>query len=145
MRQELTSLNATIQSDSTELKALSDCAKIVTGYYVYVLYDAQLFLVGAADTITTIDNTASSLEKELQTELSGNTNATVQSALADLVKQVGAAGSSADGVSAKVLAVTPAGYSSSVSVLQSAYASLLSARADLEQANSDLNTIREAL
>jgi hypothetical protein len=141
----LTSLNATIQSDSTELATLSDCAKIVTGYYVYVLYDPQLFLVGAADTITAIDGNAASFEKELQTELSGNTNPTVQSALADLSKQVAAAGSSASGVSAKVLSLTPSGYSSEVSVLQSAYASLLSARADLQQASADLTTIRTAL
>jgi hypothetical protein len=141
----LTSLDATIQADTTFSQAKTDCEKIVTDYRVYVVFGPQVHLVIAADKVGSLATKITTLASELQQKLGSNTNPTVQAALADLQKQVAAAQASVSGVSATVLAQTPSGYPGNKSVFTSALASVQSAIKDLKQARSDVETIRDAI
>jgi hypothetical protein len=141
----LTALDATIQADTTSSQAKADCEKIVTDYRVYVVFEPQVHLVIAADTVTSAATKISGLASELQQKLGSNPNPAVQAALADLQKQVAAAQTSVNGVSATVLAQTPSGYPGNKSVFTSARASVQSAVSDLKQARSDVETIKDAI
>jgi hypothetical protein len=141
----LTALDATIQSDTTLAQAKADCQKIVTQYRVYVVFEPQVHLVIAADQIGAVSAKISTLAGELQQKLGSNPNPTVQAALTDLQKQVSSAQSAVNGLSATLLAQTPAGYPGTTTTFKSALSSIKSARSDLEQARSDVETIKNAL
>jgi len=141
----LTALDATIQADTTFSQAKTDCEKIVTQYRVFVVFEPQVHLVIAADTVGSAATKITSLASELQQKLGSNQNPAVQAALADLQKQVAAAQASVSGLSATVLAQTPSGYPGNKSVFTSALASVQSAVSDLKQARSDIDTIKDAL
>ena len=69
----------------------------------------------------------------------------VQASMADLGKQITAATSATDGLSATVLAFTPAQYDANHALLSQPRATLVQARADIATARSDIASVVKAL
>ena len=146
----LKQLDATIQQDATLQQARADCAKIVTGYRVYVLEDPKIHEVIAADGVSKADAAFEVLIPQLQdlTENSSQPPAVKQqaeTALSDLRSKVTASETSISGVSAAVIGLQPSGYPGNVVVLKSAAQNIHTSRTDLDGARADVNTILHLL
>jgi hypothetical protein len=149
-QQGLIALDATIQSDSTYKQTLADCKTIVTGYRVYVLEDPKIHEVIAADGVTKVNQTFSTLIPELQSlinnsSVSAKVKAEAQTALNDLTSKVAAAYTSISGVTSSMIDLTPAGWPGNQVVLKSAAGNIKTARADLDGARAGANHIIQLL
>jgi hypothetical protein len=146
----LTALGVTIAGDTTAKQAATDYAKIFTSYRVYALALPQVRFAAAAD-----DMTVAVLPKltDAQTKLaallagvdSGKNTPQVQAWMADLAKQITAIGSETNGLSATVLAYTPAQYDANHALLSPARAALAISRDDIKTARSDISNVVKAL
>ena len=146
----LAALDSTIQNDTTLKQAWADCQKIVTGFRVYVLEDPKLHEVIAADGVTKVDETFSTLIPELQDLInksseSPKVKAEAQTYLNDLTSKVDASRTSISGVTSSVINLTPAGWPGNQVDLKSAAANIKTARADLAGAGADANHIIQLL
>jgi hypothetical protein len=149
-QQGLIALDTTIQSDSTYKQTLADCQTIVTGYRVYVLEDPKIHEVIAADGVTKVNQSFSTLIPELQSlinnsSVSAKVKAEAQTDLNDLTSKVAAAHTSISGVTSSVIDLTPAGWPRNQVVLKSAAENIKTARADLDGARADANHIIQLL
>jgi len=149
-QQGLTALDATIQSDTTYLKAWADCQTIVTGYRVYVLEDPKIHEVIAADGVTKVDATFTALVPELQalinnSSVSATVKAQAQADLNDLTSKVDASQTSISGVSSSVINLVPAGWPGNQVDLKSAAQNIRTAHSDLAGAGADANHIIQLL
>ena len=146
----LTALGVTIAGDTTAKQAASDYATIFTSYRVYALALPQVRFAAAAD-----DMTVTVLPKltDAQTKLaalltgvdSGKNTPQVQAWMADLATQITAIGTETNGLSATVLADTPAQYDANHALLAPARASLGISRDDIKTARSDVSNVMKAL
>jgi hypothetical protein len=146
----LTALGVTIAGDTTAKQAASDYSKIFTSYRVYALALPQVRFAAAAD-----DMTVAVLPKltDAQTKLtallagvdSGKNTPQVQAWMADLATQITAIGSETNGLSATVLAYTPAQYDANHALLAPARASLAISRNDIKTARGDISNVMKAL
>jgi hypothetical protein len=146
----LTALGVTIAADTTVKQAASDYSKIFTSYRVYALALPQVRFAAAAD-----DMTGAVLPKltDAQTKLaallagvdSGKNTPQVQAWMADLAKQITAIGTETNGLSATVLAYTPAQYDANHALLSPARAALAISRNDIKTARSDISNVVQAL
>lgn len=146
----LNQLDSTIQQDTTVPQAREDCAKIVTGFRVYVLEDPKIHGVIAADGISKVDASFEALIPELQDviERSSQPPAVKQqadAALNDLRSKVTASETSISGVSASVINLQPSGYPGNAVVLKSAAQNIHTSRTDLDGARADVATILHLL
>jgi len=146
----LDSLNATIQADTTALKAWQDAQTIVTGYRVYLLETPKVHLVIAADTESTVESEIGSVMPALQTAINDSTASAAQkqkaqTAFNDCTSQLAAAQSASAGVVSEVINLLPSGYPGNQPTLVSARTSVTTARHDLASCRTDINTIRSAL
>ena len=149
-QQGLTTLDKTIQSDTTYHQASSDCQTIVTGYRVYVLEDPKIHEVFAADGVSKVDGTFATLIPELQalinsSSVSATVKAKAQADLNDLTSKVDASVTSISGVSASVINLAPSGWPGNQVDLKSAAANIKTARTDLAGAGVDANNIIKLL
>ena len=146
----LTALGTKIAADTTAQQAATDYKTIFTGYRVYALALPQAHFAIAADALTgTVVPKLTDAQTKLAALLAGadaakNTPA-VQAAMADLATQLAAIGSATGGLSATVLAYTPAQYDANHALLSSARQSLVTARADAKAARADIVTVTKAL
>jgi len=146
----LTALGVTIAGDTTAKQAASDYSTIFTSYRVYALALPQVRFAAAAD-----DMTVTVLPKltDAQTKLaallagvdSGKNTPQVQAWMADLATQITAIGTETNGLSATVLAYTPAQYDANHALLAPARASLAISRDDIKTARSDVANVMKAL
>ena len=146
----LTALGVTIAGDTTAKQAASDYATVFTSYRVYALALPQVRFAAAAD-----DMTVTVLPKltDAQTKLaallagvdSGKNTPQVQAWMADLAKQLTAIGTETNGLSATVLAYTPAQYDANHALLSPARASLAISRDDIKTARGDISNVMNAL
>jgi hypothetical protein len=146
----LTALGVTIAADTTVKQAASDYSKIFASYRVYALALPQVRFAAAAD-----DMTGAVLPKltDAQTKLaallagvdSGKNTPQVQAWMADLAKQITAIGTETNGLSATVLAYTPAQYDANHALLSPARAALAISRNDIKTARSDISNVVQAL
>jgi hypothetical protein len=146
----LTALGVTIAGDTTAKQAATDYATIFTSYRVYALALPQVRFAAAAD-----DMTVAVLPKltDAQTKLaallagvdSGKNTPQVQAWMADLAKQLTAIGTETNGLSATVLAYTPAQYDANHALLSPARASLAISRNDIKTARGDISNVMNAL
>jgi hypothetical protein len=144
--QGLTALDATIQGDTTDSKAWTDCQRIVTAYRVYVLEDPKVHEVIAADGVTKVNATFTQVIPALQalintTSLGAAVQAQAQHELNDLTSNVNGSRAAMSGVSASVISLLPAGWPANIPALQRAAAHLKTAGADLAVAGTDANQI----
>jgi hypothetical protein len=146
----LTALGATIAADTTAQQALTDYKTIFTEFRVYALALPQAHFAAAAGTLTgTVLPKLTAAQTKLAALLAGadaskNTPA-VQAAMADLATQISAITTATNGLSATVLAYTPAQYNANHSLLSSARQSLATARTDVRAARADIVTVTKAL
>ena len=69
----LTTLDQTIQNDTTIKQARTDCATIVTGFRVYVLEDPKIHEVIAADGVSAVDQSFENLIPQLERLIDAST------------------------------------------------------------------------
>lgn len=146
----LTALGPVIQADTTVSQARADYRTIFTRYRVFALALPQARFAAAADDLTgtvlpRLSDARSRLQNLLAGRESGKDTPPVQAAMSDLGDQISAIGSAADGLSAAVLALTPADWNANHAVLAPFRARLVGARADARKARSDVRTVVEAL
>jgi hypothetical protein len=149
-QQGLTTLDQTIQGDTTIAQAHADCELIVTNYRVYVMEDPKIHEVIAADGIGKVNASFVTLIPELQTlitnsSVSATIKAQAQSDLNDVTSKVDASHTSISGVTASVINLTPAGWPGNKVDLQSAHQNIKTARTDLVGARADVNHILQLL
>ncbi len=148
--QGLTTLDQTIQGDTTIAQAHSDCELIVTNYRVYVMEDPKIHEVIAADGVSKVNASFETLIPELQTlinnsSVSATIKAQAQSDLNDVTSKVEASHTSISGVTASVINLTPSGWPGNKVDLQSARQNIKTARTDLAGARADVNHILQLL
>jgi hypothetical protein len=146
----LTALGVTIAADTTAQQALTDSKTIFTGFRVYALALPQVHFAAAADTITVtvlpkLTDAQSKLAALLAGVDSGKNTPAVQAAMADLATQITAITGATNGLSATVLAYTPAQYDANHALLSPARASLAISRNDVRTARGDIATVTKAL
>jgi len=146
----LTSLNATIQADTSVKQAWTDAQTIVTGYRVYLLEAPKVHLVIAADTETTTESLIGSVMPAIQTAINDSTTsaaekAAAQAAFNDCTSQLASAQSASSGVVSEVIDLLPSGYPDNQPTLAAARGSVTTAKKNLEQCRTDINAIRTDL
>ena len=142
----LTALGTTIAGDTTAQQALTDSKTIYTGFRVYALALPQVHFAAAADTITVtvlpkLTDAQSKLAALLAGVDSGKNTPAVQALMTDLGNQITAITSETSGLSATVLAYTPAQYDANHALLSPARASLAISRNDSKTARNDIATV----
>jgi len=146
----LTALGVTIAGDTTAKQAASDYATIFTSYRVYALALPQVRFAAAADDMTVtvlpkLTDAQAKLAALLAGVDSGKNTPQVQAWMADLATQITAIGTETTGLSATVLAFTPAQYDANHALLAPARASLAISRNDIKTARSDVANVMKAL
>jgi hypothetical protein len=146
----LTALGTTIAADTTAAKARSDYQTIFTAYRVFALALPQVRFAQAGDDLTTaVLPKLTDAQTKLAALLAGadaakNTPA-VQAAMTNLATQIGAIGTATSGLSASVLAYTPAQYDANHALLSPSRQSLATARGDVKTARGDIVLVMNAL
>jgi hypothetical protein len=146
----LTALGTTIAADTTAAKAKTDYQTIFTTYRVYALALPQVRFAQAGDDITTavlpkLSDAQAKLAALLAGVDSGKNTPAVQAAMADLGTQISAIGTNTNGLSATVLAYTPAQYNANHALLAPSRQSLAIARNDAKTARGDIATVVSAI
>jgi hypothetical protein len=142
----LTALGTKIAGDTTVQQAVTDFKTIFTGFRVYALALPQVHFAAAADTITVsvlpkLTDAQSKLAALLAGVDSGKDTPAVQALMTDLGNQIAAITSETSGLSATVLAYTPAQYDANHALLSPARASLAISRNDSRTARNDIATV----
>jgi hypothetical protein len=151
-RSELAGLKATIDAQ-TKLPVLRlDVVQIVTKYRVFVLLGPQVRLTVAADSVVALkahfDGISVTLTDRIaKAQGNGKDVTAAQAALDDMNAAVVSAEALASPLPARLLALTPAGFTSSAAqaALQSARAAILQARDYLKTAAQDGRKVLAAL
>jgi hypothetical protein len=146
----LTALGTTIAADTTVKQAATDARTIFTGYRVFALALPQVHFAAATDSITGVvlpklSDAQTKLAALLAGVDSGKNTPEVQAAMADLATQITAIGAATSGLSATVLAFTPAQYNANHALLSPARAALATSRNDVKAARKDIATVTKAL
>jgi hypothetical protein len=151
-RSGLTSLKATIDSETNLLALRADIVKIATQFRVYLLVVPQVNLVNAADAVLYAQTKFATVNTNLSNRIAAAKAAgkDVTAAQADLDAMnaaVTAAVGLASPLPAQLLPLTPAEYNAGTAgpILTSARAALGSARNDLKSAIADAQACRSAL
>lgn len=146
----LTALKTKLDADTDVTTAKSDAQSIITDYRVYALIVPKVELIKAADDeITTAQNLAT-LEAKLQTRITaaqtaGKDVTSLQTTLNDMTSKSTAASTIATNVQTAVINLLPTDYNSNHSVLGGDRDQLKTARADLQAAHTDGQTIVNGL
>ncbi|MDE3203503.1 MAG: hypothetical protein KGQ66_04690 [Acidobacteriota bacterium] len=149
----LTNVNAVgaaVQADTAVSNASADYTAIFLNFRVFALVIPQARLAAAAYDLT--DTVLPSLQ-DAQNRLSGllsgpeqsKNSAAVQTAMADLAKQLTAISSATNGMAAQVLSYKAGDWNGDNTILAAARAGLISARTSAAQAAADVNTVVGAL
>jgi hypothetical protein len=146
----ITALGAKIAADTSAAEASADYQTIFTGYRVYALALPQVRYAEAADdlaggVVTSLTAAQSTLAALLAGADSAKNTTAVQAWMSDLGHQISAITSATNGLSATVLADTPAQYDANHALLSQPRASLAGARTDAETARSDVANVLKAL
>jgi hypothetical protein len=133
-------------TDTTCLALWQDARSMVQSYRVYAVVAPQTHLAIAGDTADGIEATLAGDEPAIQGAIAtagknGVNTAAAQASFADLQAQVTAAQGATGGVSATVLAQTPASYPGSSPVFVAARDGVRTAYGDLKTAAADLQAI----
>jgi hypothetical protein len=142
----LQALGQKIASDTSESSAAADAATIFTNFRVLALVLPAAHIAGAADQIdmTTVPK-LTTLATKAAPRVNSSNQATLQPLINDLQAQITAAANATAGVSATVLAYTPADWNANHDLLAAGHSSVQSARNDLAKAQADLKQIAAVL
>ena len=139
-------LQAKVPDDVTCAQVAQDGRNMVLDYRVYVVMTPQVHLTISADTETSLAGTLAGLEPNIQAAITaagaqGKNVAAAQQAFADMETQVTSAQQDSAGISATVLAFTPASYPACWSTFVSERVSLQKGAQALRTADQDLHTV----
>jgi hypothetical protein len=141
----LTTLNATIQADTTVAQLKTDITSIATDYRIFMLVVPQGRIEVAADKIQTVASNYTAISTKLQTRISqapSGTNTTqVNAWLSDMNTQVTNANTQAAAAISLVANLQPD--QGNATIEASNKTALQSARADIKTALADLKTARQ--
>jgi hypothetical protein len=140
------SLQKQVPDDTTCAQLIANAETMVFGYRVYIVMTPQAELVVSADGETAAATTIAKLEPGIQSAITyaanhGKDVTKAQQALDDLKTQISDAQGTLQGVSAVVLAQTPAGAPANHAIFVTARDKCGTALGDLSRARSDLQTI----
>jgi len=143
-------LVAKLPGDTTCQAVIADGRAMVVDFRVYVVMTPQVHLTVSADTESALASKMAGLEPQLQAaidaaEQAGRNGAAAQALFSEFEAQVAAATQASSGISAQVLAFTPASYPGSWATLRADRATLANGRGALRQADADLHKILNAL
>jgi hypothetical protein len=143
-------LGQKIAADTTVAQAQADYETIFTTYRVYALALPQVRYAAAADDITggilpKLTSADASLAALLIGVDAGKDTPAVQAEMTDLGARISAVTSSTNGLSATVLADTPAQYDANHALLSQPRATLRTVRADISAARADIVKVMAAL
>ena len=149
-RAGLTALKPKIASDTDAAQARTDYRTVFTGFRVYALALPQARYAAAVDDITDtvlprLRDADERLAELLTGTAAGRVSSDVEAAMTDLGAQIQAITSATKGLSATVLAYTPAQYNANHALLAGPRQQLRTARADIERARKDISTVIGAL
>jgi hypothetical protein len=143
----LTALGTKIAADTDLATAKADHQQIFTGYRVFALALPQTRLVRANDALIAVAlPRLTDAQTRLVTALAkaGKTDQAAAK-MADLQAQIAAIRTATDGLSAKVLGLTPAQWNADHTVLAGPRQSLTSSRTALQKARADIVAVRAML
>jgi hypothetical protein len=142
----LQALGQKIAADSTESTAAADYATIFTNYRVLALVLPAAHIAGAADQVdvTTVPK-LTALATKAASHVNSSNQGVLQPLLNDLNAQITAATNATAGVSATVLAYTPAEWNANHDLLTSGRSAVQSADTDIAKAHADLKQIAAVL
>lgn len=143
-------LVAKVPNDTTWAELQADAKAMVVDYRVYVVMSPQVHETIAADTATTIEQRVQAAEPQIEAlikyeQSQGKNVDAAQTAYEGLVVEINQAAHDTAGVSALVLAQTPAGYPGNAPIFTNARSNLDQARTALHTARGDLHTIAKVL
>jgi hypothetical protein len=140
----LTTLQTTLDNESSLTNVQSDLVAIVKDYRVYLLFARQVTLVEGADAVSATQAHFTTLSRKLQDRINtaaakGKNTSAASAQLADMNSAVSRAMTDVTGLSSTLLALTPSEYNagSAKSVLSHARTAVLRARAQLLDARGD--------
>ena len=146
----LTALGQKIQADTTAAQARADYQTIFSGYRVFALALPQVRYATACDDITAgAWPRLTDAENRLATLLAGpdksKDSSSVQATMQDLAKQLENITSSTSGLSAGVLALTPAQWNANHAILAGPRQTLQTVRGDVRSARGDVASVVTAI
>jgi hypothetical protein len=151
----LAALDATIQAETDQAKAVAEFHQIFTDFRIYWLQTPKTWRVVGCDTVSTADSSLAALRQKIQTRVDeakakGYDVSGPQAALNDMGSQLTAATTSAGQASSSVVDLPPdkgdkAVLASNLSTLGAARQSLHTAWADLQAARHDAKTAIDGL
>lgn len=146
----LTALGTKIQEDTTLAEAEADYRTIFTGYRVFALALPQVRYAAACDDITgTVLPRLTDAHTRLAALLAGPDKSKdtppVQAAMQNLADQIQTVTTSTNGLSATVLAITPAQWDANHSILAGPIQTLRTARGDVRTAREDVAIVVAAI
>jgi len=151
-RSGLTDLKTTIDAETSIPALKADIVKIATEFRVYLLVAPQVHLTNAADGVLFAQTKFATVNTNLAARIAaakaaGKDTTAAQADLDAMNASVASAVGLAGPLPAQLLALTPAQYNAGTAgpVLNSARASLLTARNDLKSAVADAKACRDAL
>ena len=140
----LTSLETTLDHESSLASVQSDLVAIVKDYRVYLLFARQVTLVEGADAVSATQGHFTTLNTKLLARIDaaaakGKNTSAASAQLADMNSAVSRAMTDVSGLSSALLALTPSEYNagSAKSALSHARTAVLRARAQLLDARGD--------
>jgi hypothetical protein len=135
----LQALDAKIQADTTLQQALADRAQILTGFRVYLLVLPVVNLVIETDFITNVEIPAVNADiAQIQALVNTTNQVVLEPLITDMQNQVSIATTATSGLSAQLLAYTPAEWNANHRLLANAYVDVRTANRAMLQANVDL-------
>lgn len=151
-RSGLTSLKATIDSETSITALKADIVKIATDYRVYLLVVPQVNLVNGADAVLYAQTKFATVNTNLSARIAaakaaGKDTTAAQADLDAMNASVTAAVGLASPLPAQLLPLTPAGWNAGTAgpIITAARTALGTARADLKAAVADAQACRNAL
>ena len=145
----MSTVEAKIAADTTVKSALSDYRSIFTDYRVYAVVLPQSYEAAAGDGLTdTAIPKLQSAHDKLAANLAANPSKwtdAMKAQLTDMQAKLSDAGTRANGLAARALAVTPAAYNADKTLIANIRTDLKAALADTKAASADAHSLVAAL
>lgn len=146
----LTNLKAKIDADTDVATLQADVKSIVTEYRVFAFYIPQIRLLETADRLLALTDQMSTYSANLQVRINqaqqnGQDVTSLNTAMTELQSKLTDAKTQGTNVITTISTLTPAGYPTNKTTLQSAKNSLLTAKNDLVTARQNARTIINGL
>jgi hypothetical protein len=142
----LTSLESTLDAETTITAARTDVQNIFNEYRVYALVAPKVVLVKTADDQQTVEANLTTLAQKLQTHINtasanGKNVTSLQNTLTNMNTETQNAQAISSSIEAKVLTLQPSDYNSDHTILSGDLGQLKTAHGDNQAAYSDAKTI----